>query len=91
MEKVNKNVVREIVIETLKGALRGLEYQKKNLSSEPNQEKTVQMSINRLRNQIKFYEKDDNFLPKELSKFYEDVDDSQEPSEDGEFEIEYRA
>lgn len=45
-----------IKIAAYKEVLRDLEYQKRNLSSEVNQEKTVQMSINRLKTKIKYLE-----------------------------------
>lgn len=48
---------KQIRIEAYKEVLKDLEYQRKNLSNEENQPKTVQMSINRLKSKIEFLEK----------------------------------
>lgn len=50
------NSENEIRLAAYREVLKDLEYQKKFLSNEENQGKTVQMSINRLKSKIKYIE-----------------------------------
>lgn len=50
------NSENEIRLAAYREVLKDLEYQKKFLSNEENQGKTVQMSINRLKSKIQFIE-----------------------------------